>query len=138
MKGLLITISLFMISFALQAEQTPAPIDAAVYFISPAHGETVTSPFKVRFGLSDMGVAPAGVNISKTGHHHLLIDLNGHANQHSPVPKDEQHLHFGNGQTETVLDLASGKHTLQLIVGDHNHIPHKPAIVSRKIIIYVK
>lgn len=116
---------------------TPSKMGAAVYFITPAHGEVVTSPFKVRFGLVGMGVAPAGVNISDTGHHHLLIDL-PRPDLHDPVPKDAHHLHFGNGETETVLDLPPGKHTLQLLLADQNHVPHKPAVVSRQIIIYVK
>lgn len=138
MKRVALAICLALPWLVVHAAQTPAPVDASVYFISPAHGETVASPFKVRFGLTGMGVAPAGVDVSKTGHHHLLIDLSGQADLHSPVPKDDQHLHFGNGQTETMLDLPAGKHTLQLLIGDQNHVPHKPAIVSRKIIIYVE
>ena len=116
---------------------TPSKMGAAVYFITPAHGEVVSSPFKVRFGLVGMGVAPAGANVTDTGHHHLLIDLPG-PDLHDPVPKDKQHLHFGNGQTETTLDLPPGKHTLQLLLADANHVPHKPAVVSRQIIVYVK
>jgi len=122
----------------VNAAQTPSKLGAGLYFISPAHGEVVSSPVKIRFGLSGMGVAPAGVAVSDTGHHHLLIDVPGEAMLHDPVPKDEQHRHFGNGQTETLLELSPGKHTLQLLLGDHNHIPHKPAVVSRKIIIYVE
>jgi len=118
--------------------QTPSRLGSAVYFITPSHGEVVSSPVKVRFGLSGMGVAPAGVDVSDTGHHHLLIDLPGEALLHDPVPNDSQHLHFGNGETETILDLPPGKHTLQLLLADQNHVPHKPAVVSRKIIIYVE
>ena len=116
---------------------TPSKTGAAVYFISPSHGEIVTSPFKVRFGLIGMGVAPAGVAVSDTGHHHLLIDV-ANPDLHDPVPKDAHHMHFGNGETETVLDLPPGKHTLQLLLADQNHVPHKPAVLSRKIIIYVQ
>jgi hypothetical protein len=116
---------------------TPSKMGAAVYFISPSHGEVVSSPFKVRFGLVGMGVAPAGVNVSDTGHHHLLIDV-PNPDLHDPVPKDDHHMHFGNGQTETELDLPPGKHTLQLLLADQNHVPHKPAVVSRQIIIYVQ
>lgn len=134
-SGLLLTLC-FVVATPFAA-QTPSKLDSAVYFITPAHGEVVSSPVKVKFGLSGMGVAPAGVAVSDTGHHHLLIDVKD-SNLHDPVPKDAQHMHFGNGQTETVVELSPGKHTLQLILGDQNHIPHKPAVVSRKIIIYVE
>ncbi len=122
---------------AIYAAQTPSKLGSAAYFITPAHGEVVSSPVKVKFGLSGMGVAPAGAAVSDTGHHHLLIDVKD-SNLHDAVPKDAQHMHFGNGQTETTIELAPGKHTLQLLLGDHNHMPHKPAVVSRKIIIYVE
>ena len=140
MKGMIgiMAVALLGMNMSAQAAQTPSKLGSATYFISPSHGEVVSSPFKVRFGLAGMGVAPAGANISETGHHHLLIDLSGQPRLHDPVPKDEQHMHFGAGQTEATLDLAPGKHTLQLLLADHNHIPHKPAVVSRKIVIYVE
>jgi hypothetical protein len=141
MKGrimLLLVVLSFTATVAETATQLPSKLGSAVYIITPAHGEVVSSPVKVRFGLSGMGVAPAGVAISETGHHHLLIDVEGQARLHDPVPKDEQHLHFGSGQTETLLELAPGKHTLQLLLADQDHIPHKPAVVSRKIVIYVE
>jgi len=119
------------------AVPTPASHEASVYLISPAHGEVVSNPVIVRFGLKNMGVAPAGVKRDDTGHHHLLIDVAGKPNLHDAVPKDEQHRHFGYGQTETLLTLTPGKHTLQLLFADEKHIPHKPAVVSRKIVIYV-
>ena len=128
-------IAALFVATTVTAAQTPAPQGASVYIISPANGESVTSPFKVRFGLTGMGVAPAGVDITKTGHHHLLIDTTPML--HDPIPKDSHHLHFGNGETETTLTLPPGKHTLQLLLGDKNHVPFKPAIVSREIIIYV-
>lgn len=136
MSGRLFTaVTLLLLATTVNAAQTPAPQGASVYIISPANGETVASPFKVRFGLTGMGVAPAGTDVSETGHHHLLIDTTPML--HGPIPKDEHHLHFGNGQTETELSLPPGKHTLQLLLGDKDHVPHKPAIVSREIIIYV-
>jgi len=119
------------------AAPTPASHEASVYVISPSHGEVVTNPVTVRFGLKNMGVAPAGVKRGDTGHHHLLIDVAGEPNLHDAVPKDEKHRHFGYGQTETMLTLTPGKHTLQLLLADEKHIPHKPAVVSRKIVIYV-
>lgn len=111
--------------------------DARVYFIEPSNGAIVSSPVSIKFGLSGMGVAPAGVDKSNTGHHHLIIDNNLPALD-KPVPSDEQHKHFGGGQTETSLTLTPGKHTLQLLLGDKTHMPHKPAVYSQKITITVK
>ena len=112
--------------------------DAQVYIISPTDGEVVSSPLTVRFGLQGMGVAPAGVDRPNTGHHHLLVDLVELPAAGSPIPADEQHIHFGGGQTETTLELAPGKHTLQLIMGNQNHVPHDPPVVSERITITVK
>lgn len=117
--------------------QTAAPDGAKVYIIEPANGAEVSSPVTVRFGLSGMGVAPAGVEKAKTGHHHLIInttldDLD------NPIPADDNHKHFGGGQTETTVELPPGKHTLQLILGDHNHVPHKPVVQSEVVTITVK
>ena len=116
---------------------TPSPADAEVYIISPVDGDTVSSPVTVQFGLKGMGVAPAGIDKPKTGHHHLLIDT-GVPALDAPVPADANHKHFGGGQTETSIELAPGKHTLQLIMGDLQHVPHEPAVISRKITIIVK
>ncbi len=114
------------------------PEGAKVYFISPKNGETVSSPVKVQFGLSGLGVAPAGVEKEKTGHHHVLINTPLPANLEEPIIADEKHIHFGGGQTETNLKLPPGTHTLQLLVGDHNHIPHDPPLASEVITITVK
>lgn len=116
---------------------SPSASDARVYIISPADGENVTCPVTVRFGLSNMGVAPAGVEMKNTGHHHLLLNTDLPPLD-QPIPSDDNHLHFGKGQTETVLDLPPGTHTLQLILGDHMHIPHEPAVISERITITVK
>ena len=110
---------------------------ARVYFISPKDGDVIKGPVTVRFGLENMGVAPAGTAGEGIGHHHLVIDSPLPA-MDQPLPKDDKHLHFGKGQTETVLALAPGKHTLQLVLGDANHIPHQPAVVSERITITVK
>lgn len=117
---------------------TPAPAGAKVYFISPAAGEAVSNPVTVRFGLSGMGIAPAGIVKENTGHHHLLIDVAELPATDMPLPNDDKHRHFGGGQTEITLELTPGKHTLQLMLGDANHIPHDPPIVSDKITIEVK
>ena len=116
--------------------RTAAAEKARVYFISPKDGEVIKGPVTVRFGLQNMGVAPAGTAGEGIGHHHLIIDSPLPA-MDQPLPKDDRHLHFGKGQTETVLSLAPGKHTLQLVLGDANHIPHQPAVVSERITITV-
>jgi hypothetical protein len=133
-------LSVFLVLLAgplAAAGRTPAPEGAEVYFISPKDGETVTSPVTVRFGLRGMGVAPAGVRAPATGHHHLLVDVPA-PDPTRPVPADEHHLHFGKGQTETRLELAPGTHTLQLILGDQDHVPHDPPVVSERITITVR
>jgi hypothetical protein len=117
--------------------RTPRPADAKLYIISPANGETVSSPVTVRFGLSGMGVAPAGVASPNTGHHHLIIDSAPPALD-VPLPKDDKHLHFGGGQTETNVAVTPGKHTLQLVLGDKDHVPHEPPLVSESITITVQ
>lgn len=121
------------------AGETPAPATAKLYFISPKDGDTVKSPVPVVFGLSGMGVAPAGIEKENTGHHHLLVDTPAPQGDtlNEAIVKDTQHLHFGNGQTETMLELAPGKHSLQLLLGDANHIPHKPPVLSAPITITV-
>lgn len=117
---------------------TPAPEGAAVYFVSPMDGQTVSSPLTVRFGLEGLGVAPAGVERDSTGHHHLLVDVDDLPAMDQPVPADDRHIHFGGGQTQTTLELSPGEHTLQLLVGDHLHVPHEPPVMSEKITITVE
>ncbi len=109
-----------------------------LYIISPLDGATVSSPVTVRFGLKGMGVAPAGVDKPMTGHHHLLIDVEELPPLNMPVPADAHHKHFGGGQTEATIELSSGKHTLQLLLGDMGHVPHDPPLVSEKITIMVE
>lgn len=117
---------------------TPAPEGAAVYFITPVDGQTVSSTVTVRFGLEGLGVAPAGVERKGTGHHHLLVDVDDMPSMDQPVPSDERHVHFGGGQTQTSLELSPGEHTLQLLLGDHLHVPHEPPVMSEKITITVE
>lgn len=125
-------------SGAALADATPSADGAKVYIIAPEKDKTVRGPVTVRFGLSGMGVAPAGVAAPNTGHHHLLINVDELPPLDRPVPNDERHRHFGAGQTEVTLDLPPGDHTLQLILGDHNHVPHDPPLISEKIRITVK
>lgn len=123
-----------------QAEmpRTPSPADASVTIVSPHDGELVTSPFKVVFAIHGMTLAPAGDAAPDSGHHHLLIDTPVPTDLNKPLPADSQHLHFGKAQAETEVTLAPGQHTLQLILGDANHIPHEPPIISKQITITVR
>ena len=125
--------------------ETPSNPDARVYFVNLSDGDTVSSPVTVVFGLSGMGVAPSGTEAENTGHHHLLIDRppigegeDGIEELAYGLPADDNHLHFGGGQTETTLDLPPGEHTLQLVLGDAGHVPHSPPIFSEVITITVE
>jgi hypothetical protein len=123
---------------AVAPERTPSPPGAEAHIISPKDGAKVHGPVLVQFGLKGMGVAPAGVKFENTGHHHLLIDTDAPADAAAPLPATDKIVHFGKGQTETTLTaLTPGKHTLQLLLGDHNHIPHNPPVISKKITITV-
>lgn len=121
---------------AAESTRTESAEGATAYIIFPQDGEVVGQNVKVKFGLSGMGVAPAGVDMKNTGHHHLLIDEKELPAMDKPMGGDI--IHFGGGQTETTIDLEPGEHTLQIILGDKNHVPHKPAIISEKITITVK
>jgi hypothetical protein len=116
----------------------PAPAGAVAYIIEPADGARVTNPVRVVFGLKGIGVAPAGVDRNDAGHHHLLVDAPLPADLGLPIPNDEQHRHFGGGQTEVELTLPPGLHTLQMLLGDHLHIPHDPPIASSVVTIEVQ
>jgi hypothetical protein len=134
--GLLTGLSLPVLAQTPPA-RTPAPKGAYVYIGWPVDGAVVGTHFKVWFGTRNFGVAPAGIDKANTGHHHLLIDV-PLPPMDQPIPNDRNHLHFGIGQTETFVDLPPGKHTLQLLMGDANHVPHDPPVVSRQITILVR
>jgi hypothetical protein len=121
------------------AERTQSAEDAQVYFIWPADGAVIhNGKFWVRMGLRNMGVAPKGTDVANTGHHHLLIDTELPANLDEAIPSDRNHLHFGAGETEARVELPPGKHTLQLLLGDKNHVPHNPPVYSKQITVTVK
>src|SRR5215813_1082132 len=130
MRMLLVCALLAGACLAAAQERTPSPQGAEVYIISPKNGAQVHSPVHVVFGLKGMGIAPAGVKFENTGHHHLLIDTDPPADLSAPLPTTDQVKHFGKGQTETSLELTPGKHTLQLLLGDQNHTPHNPPVMS--------
>ncbi|WP_422732776.1 DUF4399 domain-containing protein [Marinobacter azerbaijanicus] len=122
----------------LSSKRTSAPASAEVTILTPEDGATVTSPVTVEFGLEGMDVAKAGTDEENTGHHHLLIDLDKLPPLDEPLPSTDQVVHFGGGQTTTELELEPGEHTLQLLLGDHMHVPHEPPIMSEKITITVE
>jgi hypothetical protein len=117
--------------------RTESPKGAEVYFHYPLDGIRVPQRFTARLGLRGMGIAPAGVVKALIGHHHLLIDTDK-VDLNQPIPSDYNHVHLGNGQTEVVLTLTPGTHTLQLLMGDHVHMPHVPPVMSKKVTIYVR
>lgn len=141
MRYFFIIVSLLLTSLgavAAGSQVSKAPEGARAYFIAPLDGATVGKTFKVVFGLSGMGIAPAGVVRENTGHHHLLIDMDTMPSMTASLPATEQIVHFGAGQTETTLTLSPGKHTLQLLLGDHLHTPHDKPVLSDKITITVE
>lgn len=117
--------------------RSPAPDGARVYFITPADGSTVKSPFLIEFGIEGMQLVAAGTAGENAGHHHLLVDT-GLPDLGLPIPADASHIHYGDARTSTELSLAPGQHTLQLLLGDHLHIPHEPPVASAVITIIVE
>src|SRR5258706_562572 len=115
---------------------TPSGPGAEVFFIDLKDGTGVPQNAKIYSGFVNMGVAPAGTDRQNSGHHHLLVDTK-FPPLDQPIPNDFNHLHFGAGQTEAVVTLSPGRHTLQLLLGDENHVPHNPPIMSKPIRIYV-
>ncbi len=126
-------------TFAQEMPRTAAPEGAATYIVSPEDGATIKGgKVHVVFGLKGMGIAPAGIDYPDTGHHHLLVNAKELPPANMPIPTDENHIHFGKGQTETMLELEPGVYTLQLLLGDKNHIPHEAPIMSEKITVTVE
>lgn len=146
MKTLLAATALAALSLGSFAfAQSAAAPGASVYFVNLKDGDTVSSPVTILFGLKGMGVAPAGTEKENTGHHHILLNRpplgegpEGADELQYGLPADDNHIHFGGGQTETTLDLPAGTHTLQLVLGDLNHIPHSTPVTSDVITIVVE
>ncbi len=136
----------FMVALALTAavataahaqDASKSAADAKVMILEPANGATVSSPVTIKFGLKGMDVSPAGTEKANAGHHHLLINTKL-ADPKVGIPADDKHKHYGKGQTEDVVTLPAGTHTLQLVLADHNHVPHSPIVQSEVITITVK
>lgn len=132
----LLAIGVLSVAPMAKAQQHAMPENARVYILWPSDGQVVRGGFWVRMGLADAGVAPAGVEKANTGHHHLLVDVDLPPLDQS-IPNDRNHLHFGLGQTEARLDLPPGKHTIQLLLGDEDHVPHRPPLYSKRITVTV-
>lgn len=135
-----LTAGILLASTAIaDGHRNAAPEGAQAYIISPSDGATVSNPVTVVFGLTGMGVAPAGTEADNTGHHHLLINTDpGTLDLDTSLPATDQVVHFGGGQTQVTKDLPSGTHALQLLLGDLNHVPHDPPVMSDVITITVE
>jgi hypothetical protein len=136
-RRLLLAASALLLPWRALAGPTAAPEGATLYFITPRDGQKVRSPVTCRFGLRGMGITHAGDSYANSGHHHLLVDVTEPLDPNDAIPSDKNHLHFGAGQTETTIALPPGRHTLQLVLGDANHVPFNPPLVSKKIRIIV-
>jgi hypothetical protein len=131
---------MMLLTTAVGQAHTP-PASAKVYFIGLLDGAVVKSPFKVKFGIKNFGITPAGTTGKRrhiAGHHHLLIDVQQLPDMDEVIPRDENHIHFDKGETETLVELPAGKHTLQLLLADEQHEPHDPPLISDKITIIVE
>jgi hypothetical protein len=140
MKRFLLALSAGLLAtMALAQDRTPPAAGAEVYIIAPRDGAKIKGPVTVRFGLKGMGIAPAGVKFDNTGHHHLLVDMDmSELKLEAPMPATDKLLHFGKGQTETTLTLAPGKHTLELVFADYQHLSFDPPLHSKKITVTVE
>jgi hypothetical protein len=138
-RSFLVAAAAWLAAGSSSAGETPSPPGAWLYIGWPQDGVVVTAnkPFRVWFGLRNMGVAPRGVKYPNTGHHHLLIDTPLPPDDQE-IPNDRNHLHFGAGETETMIELPPGRHTLQLLMGDDRHVPHKPPVHSKLITVIAK
>ena len=127
------------------AGQTPSPPGAKAYFANVKDGDTITGDTIIKFGLDGMTVVEAGKDVPNSGHFHIFIDVPKLAEGETAkseldqnIVKDDHHIHYGKGQTEAKLTLSPGKHKIQLVLADKDHIPHSPAIVSEQITVIVK
>ena len=129
--------ALLLMPFRASAQDMPAPKDVYLYIISPQDGEVLKGGFLCRFGLRNMLVVRAGNDAPRSGHHHLLVDVAAPLDPKEPIPLDKRHIHFGEGETEALIELPPGKHTLQLVLGDAKHYPFNPPVISKQITIWV-
>jgi Domain of unknown function (DUF4399) len=133
----LLSAGLTLLPAGAYSQGTAAAPDAFIYLVWPQDGSKIKGSFRCRFGLRNMGVSHAGDDFPNTGHHHLLVDVNEPLDPNEPIPQDKKHLHFGAGETEALIELPPGEHSLQLVLGDTKHFPFKPPLISQKITITV-
>lgn len=117
--------------------RTPSPPGAKVFFIEPKDGAEVTSPVTVRFGVEGINLVLASSEVKLGSYHHILIDTKLD-DVNAAIQINANQLRLGLEQTETSMELTPGKHTLQLVLGDYNSIPHDPVVQSDMITITVK
>ena len=108
-----------------------------VFFTSPADGATVSSPVHVTLGAEHFTVEPAGAIKPGAGHLHIAVDAPCLA-AGSTIPKDAQHLHYGQAQLAADLELTPGKHTLCLQAADGAHTALAGAGLTQQITLTVK
>lgn len=132
----------FLLTVGVQLVQAHSPPgDARVFIIEPTDGAVVTSPVPVKMGIEGFGITPAGTTGKRrhtAGHHHVLIDLDALPDMDEPIPEDANHVHLDGGETEVLLELPPGEHSLQLLLGDEDHEPQAPPLVSQRIRITVQ
>ena len=138
MRFILISMILFFVSPVSSNDGQHSNKNKRVFFVNLSDGESVISPVTVKFGINGMSIAPAGLDKPMSGHHHLLINIENLPDMTMPIPSDKNHLHFGKGQTETIIELPKGKHSLQLLLGNYMHVPHEVPYLSEKIEIIVE
>ena len=140
-KYMQLAIAVVLMSFSLGGAAHTPPDHARVYFVDIQDGDVVTAPLHVGFGIEDFGIVPAGYKGKerhKAGHFHLLVDAPALPDMDAPIPRSAHYIHYDQGETEAVLELAPGKHTLQLLLGDEEHEPHAPPLISEKITVIVE
>jgi hypothetical protein len=108
-----------------------------VFFASPADGAIVSSPVHVTLGAESFTVEPAGAVKPGAGHLHIMVDAPCVA-AGSVIPKDAQHLHYGQAQLAADLDLTPGQHTLCLQAADGAHTALGGVGLTQQIKLTVK
>jgi hypothetical protein len=101
----------------------PKSPEPANYITNLRDGDSIQTPYVLKFGLSQYGLAGISDEAPRTGHHHLLINQDLPLDFSKPLPFTENYVHFGKGQMETVLTLKPGTYTLRMLLANHKHIP---------------
>lgn len=109
--------------------------NARVFFIEPLDGATLVGPLEgnavgvtVKMGAENVAIKPAGPLEAGSGHHHVLVDTT--VADGAVIPKDDVHLHFGQGETEAKIFLRPGAHKLTLQLADGIHRSYGEALSS--------